>query len=403
MTRIPGLDSVAMTTNGITLTRQLVPLLRAGLKGLNISLDSLDKDTYTRMARRNGLAKALAGIDLALQLGVNPVKVNCVVVRNENSQEIMKFVDWVRDTPIEVRFIEFMPFTGNAWDHKNMMSCKEILQTIQQTYPDLVQLPGNKSDTAKLYAAPGFKGRVGIISSMSDHFCGGCNRLRLMADGSLKVCLFGNSEVSLRDALRANVSEDDLRATIQAAVRRKKKQHAGKVFLCCLLWMPTSLRAYCTFSHLDSKGNFTMVDVGDKQVTRREAQARAIVLVGPQLAVMLRDGVALRKGNEALTVARLAGTMAAKKTADLIPLCHQLQLRFVGVEVELKCEEGQVVFTSTVRVDGKTGCELEALTAVSVAALTLYDMCKAVDKGITITNIMLVRKSGGKSGDYSNS
>lgn len=227
LTRIPGLDAVAMTTNGITLTRQLVPLLRAGLKGLNISLDSLDKDTYTRMARRNGLAKALAGIDLALQLGVNPVKVNCVVVRNENSQEIMKFVDWARDTPIEIRFIEFMPFTGNAWDHKNMMSCKEILETIQQTYPDLVQLPGNKSDTAKLYAAPGFKGRVGIISSMSDHFCGGCNRLRLMADGSLKVCLFGNSEVSLRDALRANVSEDDLRATIQAAVRRKKKQHAG--------------------------------------------------------------------------------------------------------------------------------------------------------------------------------
>ncbi|XP_059473188.1 molybdenum cofactor biosynthesis protein 1 isoform X2 [Neocloeon triangulifer] len=224
---IQGLDSISMTTNGLTLTKQLVPLMRAGLKGLNISLDSLDKDTYTRMSRRNGLAKALAGINLALQLGVNPLKVNCVVVRDENSHEIMDFVDWVRDTPLEVRFIEFMPFTGNAWDRKTMMSCEEILKVIRTKYPDLDRIKGHKSDTAKIYAAPGFQGQVGIISSMSDHFCGGCNRLRITADGNLKVCLFGNSEVSLRDALRANISEDDLRATIQAAVRRKKKQHAG--------------------------------------------------------------------------------------------------------------------------------------------------------------------------------
>ncbi|XP_065344087.1 molybdenum cofactor biosynthesis protein 1 isoform X2 [Cloeon dipterum] len=227
LSAIPGLRDVSMTTNGVALTKQLVPLMRAGLGGLNISLDSLDKDVYARMSRRNGFAKAMAGINLALQLGVKSVKVNCVVVRDENSQEILDFVDWARTTPLEVRFIEFMPFAGNAWERKTMMSIQEILNVIKSKYPDLERIQGNKSDTAKLYAAPGFQGRVGIISSMSDHFCGGCNRLRITADGNLKVCLFGNSEVSLRDALRANISEDDLRATIQAAVRRKKKQHAG--------------------------------------------------------------------------------------------------------------------------------------------------------------------------------
>jgi cyclic pyranopterin phosphate synthase len=143
-----------------------------------------------------------------------------------------------------------------------------------------------------------------------------------------------------------------------------------------------------------------MVDVGDKNITSREALAKCVVNIGPELTVMLRDGVSLKKGNEALTVARLAGTMAAKKTSDLIPLCHQLQLRFVNVKMDLDCEKGEVIITSHVKVDGKTGCELEALTAVTVAALALYDMCKAVNKGITITNVRLIRKSGGKSGDF---
>lgn len=143
-----------------------------------------------------------------------------------------------------------------------------------------------------------------------------------------------------------------------------------------------------------------MVDVGNKEITSREAIAKAVVNLGPELTVMLRDGVTLKKGNEALTVARLAGTMAAKKTSDLIPLCHQLQLRFVNVDMDLDCKKGQVIVTSHVKVDGKTGCELEALTAVTVAALALYDMCKAVNKGISITDIRLISKSGGKSGDF---
>lgn len=157
-------------------------------------------------------------------------------------------------------------------------------------------------------------------------------------------------------------------------------------------------RLFSSLSHIDSEGNFSMVDVGAKTPSRRQAQASATVILGASLAQMLTRGEVLKKGAEALTVARLAGTMAAKKTSDLIPLCHQLQMNFVGVEVELF--EDRAVFVSTIRVDGKTGCELEALTAVSVAALTLYDMCKAVNKSIKITDIKLLSKSGGKSGDF---
>ncbi|XP_014282135.1 molybdenum cofactor biosynthesis protein 1 isoform X4 [Halyomorpha halys] len=228
---ISGLEQVAITTNGVTLTKQLVNLQRAGLDVLNISLDTLKSEKYERITRRKGWARVIAGIDLAIQLGYNPVKINVVAMRGFNDDEIIDFVEFTKDRPVDVRFIEYMPFTGNKWETQKMIPFSEMKSMIQAKYPNFSALPNNPNDTSKAYHVPGFKGQLGFITSMSEHFCGSCNRIRLMADGSLKVCLFGNSEISLRDALRNGCSEEDLLLMIGAAVKRKKKQHAGMMNL----------------------------------------------------------------------------------------------------------------------------------------------------------------------------
>jgi cyclic pyranopterin phosphate synthase len=152
-------------------------------------------------------------------------------------------------------------------------------------------------------------------------------------------------------------------------------------------------------THFDAAGNAVMVDVGAKAVTERSATARGSVLMAPEtMALILARGV---KKGDVLAVAQLAGIMGAKRTPDLIPLCHPLAL--TAVQVELTCDpvRNAVDITATCKLAGRTGVEMEALTAVSVAALTVYDMCKAVDKAMRITDIRLVHKSGGKSGEFS--
>lgn len=152
------------------------------------------------------------------------------------------------------------------------------------------------------------------------------------------------------------------------------------------------------FSHLDSEGMAVMVDVSDKDVTERTATARGTVSMSPETVGKIVAG-GLAKG-DVLTVARLAGIMAAKRTAELIPLCHPLALTAIDVDLRCDDERGVVDIEATCRLAGRTGVEMEALTAVSVAALTVYDMCKAVDRGMRIGDIRLVRKSGGRSGTF---
>ncbi len=153
-------------------------------------------------------------------------------------------------------------------------------------------------------------------------------------------------------------------------------------------------------THLDEQGRAHMVDVGAKPITERVAVAKGEVHMQPHTFELLRQG-ALKKG-DVLTVAQLAGIMAAKRTADLIPLCHPLPLTHIGVELTLRPDLPGVEITATVRTRARTGVEMEALTAVSVAALTVYDMAKAADKTMRLTNIRLVEKRGGLSGDVRN-
>jgi cyclic pyranopterin monophosphate synthase len=151
-------------------------------------------------------------------------------------------------------------------------------------------------------------------------------------------------------------------------------------------------------THFDDQGNARMVDVSDKEVTERVATAQGSVLMQPATIALIRQG-GIKKG-DVLSVARLAGIMGAKKTPDLIPLCHPLSLSSVTVDLSVDEARNAVDITATCKLTGKTGVEMEALTAVSVAALTVYDMCKAVDKAMRLTDIRLTHKSGGKSGTY---
>lgn len=224
-----GLRELCLTTNGISLHRKLEAMVEAGLTGVNLSLDTLDPWQYQIMTRRNGLDAVRRSIDRILELnragaGVK-LKINCVVMRGLNDAEIVRFVDMTRDADIEVRFIEYMPFDGNRWSEGKMFGYREMLDRIREAHPGLHRVAGHKNDTSKTFQVPGFRGRVGFITSMTQNFCGSCNRLRITSDGNLKVCLFGEAEVSLRDILRKSNAGEPID---EAALERMQRQlHAA--------------------------------------------------------------------------------------------------------------------------------------------------------------------------------
>nr|XP_043624329.1 GTP 3',8-cyclase, mitochondrial [Erigeron canadensis] len=227
LSNLKGLKTLAMTTNGLALARKLPKLKECGLNLLNISLDTLVPAKFEFMTRRKGHERVMESIYKAVDLGYNPVKVNCVVMRGFNDDEICDFVELTKDKPINVRFIEFMPFDGNVWNVKKLVSYAEMLDIVGKRYAGVKRIQDHPTETAKNFTVDGHQGTVSFITSMTNHFCSGCNRLRLLADGNLKVCLFGPSEVSLRDPIRDGADDDELRQIIGAAVKRKKASHAG--------------------------------------------------------------------------------------------------------------------------------------------------------------------------------
>ena len=224
--RLPGLRTLAITTNGLLLPKKLSRLKAAGVNLLNISLDTLRPDRFEAITRRRGLPLVLRAVTQALDAGYTPLKVNCVVMRGVNEDELADFAQWTRDLPIAVRFIEFMPFDGNQWDESRLYPYQEMLDALSRQFA-LERVADGPSETAKTYRIPGFKGTVGFITSMTENFCEGCNRLRITADGNLKVCLFGHAEVSLRDAMRGGASDAALLEIISTAIGRKRARHAG--------------------------------------------------------------------------------------------------------------------------------------------------------------------------------
>ncbi|CAI5710088.1 unnamed protein product [Hyaloperonospora brassicae] len=219
---IPGIESVGITTNGILLRKKLLALQRAGADRLNISLDTLKPVKFAHITRRQGFTRVMNAIVEAQELGFSPLKINCVVQRHFNLDEVVDFVAFTENHAVDVRFIEWMPFDSNRWNDETFVAFSEMMETIETAFPNVEKLQDGANDTSKAYQVPGFRGQFGFITSMSEHFCGSCNRLRLTADGNLKVCLFGSAEISLRDAVRSNVADEDIGDIIDVAVKRKK-------------------------------------------------------------------------------------------------------------------------------------------------------------------------------------
>jgi cyclic pyranopterin phosphate synthase len=224
---IPGVRDVGMTSNGLVLAKRLPALRAAGLSLLNLSLDTLRPERFERLARRRGHAHVLAALAAAAAAGFDPVKLNVVVMRGVNDDEAADFAALTRDAPVNVRFIEYMPFDGNVWSSDKLVPYAEVKARVEATHGPLARLPAPPGEVARNYALAGHRGSVSFVASMTRAFCGDCNRLRLMADGALKVCLFGAGEVSLRRAMREGATDAELRAVVGAAVGRKRAAHAG--------------------------------------------------------------------------------------------------------------------------------------------------------------------------------
>lgn len=213
-----------MTTNAVLLAERAAAIKAAGLKAINISLDSLCAEKFAEITKRDDWDKVMAGIKAAWNCRFDSIKINCVVMSGFNDNEILDFVDFVKDTAMNIRFIEYMPFPDNNWCKGSLIPYSMMKQRIESRFR-LVPLEAEHGAVAKDYAIDGHTGTISFITSMSESFCSTCNRLRLTADGHVKSCLFYAPEVSLRDAIRSGASDDQLRKLIQAAVWQKPEAH----------------------------------------------------------------------------------------------------------------------------------------------------------------------------------
>jgi cyclic pyranopterin phosphate synthase len=217
--------NLTITTNGILVPNFIETFKEAGIKTVNISIDSLIKEKFNQITRRNYFDSVMQNIDLLLQEGFR-VKLNMVLIQGFNEDEIIDFINLTQHKNIQVRFIEFMPFSGNQWDKSKLVTYAQVLETVQSNYNfnDIERLVDSPNDTAKNFKIKSHLGSFAIISSVTNPFCSTCNRIRLTADGKLKNCLFSNTETSLLETLRAG---DSILPLIQQNLLSKKAVRGG--------------------------------------------------------------------------------------------------------------------------------------------------------------------------------
>ena len=222
----PLVDDLAVTTNGFLLERDAAALVAAGVRRFNVSIDSLQRDRFFEMTRRDALPRVLAGLEtLARFPDAHPIKVNAVALRGFTESEVLPFARFAREHPYEVRFIEFMPLDGDRnWDMDKVLTGEEIRAAVHAVFP-LEPAPREPSATARVFRFADGKGQLGFINPVSEPFCGDCNRIRLTADGKLRTCLFSVGETDLRAPLRAGATDDDLERVVRDAVWRKELKH----------------------------------------------------------------------------------------------------------------------------------------------------------------------------------
>lgn len=223
---IPGIEDISLTTNGLLLGKYVEELKAAGLTRVNVSVDSLQEQRYTEITRGGSLPVVLAAIKRAADLGLNPVKINMVPIRGVNDDEIESFARLTLETPYDVRFIEFMPAgTNDYWSSDRVIPTQEIMARVEQIAP-IAPVKRRKDGPARYFSFADAPGVLGFISPISHHFCGSCNRLRLTSDGKLRPCLFSETEIDLKSAMRRNVPDEELERLLRLAVEIKPQAHS---------------------------------------------------------------------------------------------------------------------------------------------------------------------------------
>ena len=233
---IEGIDDISLTTNGMLLERYAAELRQAGLQRINVSLDSLRDDRFRAITRVGELEPVLRGIEAARKAGLNPVKTNSVVIRGVNEDEVIDFARLTLEDDWHVRFIEYMPFDNGEGPSQIFVPVSEMREQLKPL-GRLLPSPRSGNGPAKYFRFPEARGTIGFISAVSEHFCEGCNRLRLTADGKLRPCLFSDEEIDMRGPLRQGATAEDLKALIRKAVSRKPRGHRLRAGVSCHRYM----------------------------------------------------------------------------------------------------------------------------------------------------------------------
>jgi GTP 3',8-cyclase len=227
---VHGLEDLSLTTNGFLLERDADALVAAGITRVNVSIDSLQRDRFFQLTRRDALPQVLRGLEaLGRHPEVQPIKVNAVAMRGFTEEEAVPFAEFARDTAFQVRFIEFMPLDADqAWSEDAVLPGEDLRRLIHAAYP-IEELPREPHSTARVFRFRDGTGEIGFINPVSEPFCADCNRVRLTADGKLRTCLFSLHETDLREPLRSGASDDELERIVRDAVWRKElKHHVGE-------------------------------------------------------------------------------------------------------------------------------------------------------------------------------
>jgi cyclic pyranopterin phosphate synthase len=226
LSAIEGIEDLSLTTNGILLKDFARDLKQAGLKRINISLDSLNKERFRQIARRDGFERVWEGIEESLKAGLTPIKINMVAIKGLNDDEIESFARLTLDLPLVVRYIEYMPSgIGEEWKEGNILTIPQIKNRLEKM-GNLFPVPSDQWDgPAKRFRLEGALGEIGLIGPVSDHFCEACNRLRLTPDGKIRTCLFSDEEIDVKEFLRNGGSDEDVKKQLLVALKTKPERH----------------------------------------------------------------------------------------------------------------------------------------------------------------------------------
>jgi cyclic pyranopterin phosphate synthase len=231
---IKGIDDISLTTNGVSLGDKVLELKAAGLRRVNISLDSLKRERFSFITGVDAYDKVLDSIQKAKNAGLCPVKINTVIIKDFNDDEVLDFVEFAKTENVEVRFIEFMPFGDTSlWDSSKVVTSAELEALIKKTY-DLVPSVNSHRGPARTFRIPGYRGKIGFISPISTHICSDCNRLRLTSDGKIKPCLFSDAEYDVKSLMRGGKSDEEIAQFVVevVSVKPERKFESGVIRKC---------------------------------------------------------------------------------------------------------------------------------------------------------------------------